>query len=107
MRQWFRLYRVEQPDMVDAIHLARFYLSEASRSASDAMVSGEIDAQVEALYPLWQGNRIWKSKPFADEHSMNFLALSLRLWSGLDVFQPQCGRRNPMRLPCPLWTVYI
>ena len=26
---------------------------------------------------------------------MNFLALSLRLWSGLDVFQPQCGRRNP------------
>ena len=45
--------------------------------------------------PGLQSNRIWKSRPFADEHSMNFLALSLRLWSGLDVFQPQCGRRNP------------
>ncbi len=48
-----------------------------------------------------QGNCIWKSKPFADEHSMNFLVLSLRLWSGFDVFQPQCGRTNPNAIALP------
>ncbi len=51
--------------------------------------------------PAPQGNRVWKFKPFADEHSMNFLALSLRLWSGFDVLQPRCGRTNPNAIALP------
>jgi len=39
---------VQPGDMVDAINLAQFYLSEASRLASAALVSAEID-QAEAL----------------------------------------------------------
>jgi hypothetical protein len=35
--------KVEARDMVDAIELAQFYLSEASRLASAALVSAEID----------------------------------------------------------------
>ena len=47
-----------------------------------------------------QGNRIWKSKPFVDEHSMNFLALSLRLWSGLDVFSTSMWQEKS-KCDCP------
>jgi hypothetical protein len=40
--------KVEARDMADAIYLAQFYLSEASRLASAALVSTEID-RAEAL----------------------------------------------------------
>lgn len=42
---WRDLYapKVEAPDMADAIDLAQFYLAEASRLASAALVSAEID----------------------------------------------------------------
>ena len=48
-----------------------------------------------------QGYRVWKFEREEGERSVNFWALSLRSWSGFDVFRPLRDETDPTALPLP------
>jgi len=52
-------------------------------------------------YPTHQGYRVWKFEREARERSVNFWALSLRSWSGFDVFRPLRDETDPNAIPLP------
>jgi len=46
-----------------------------------------------------QGYRVWKFEREEGERSVNFRALSLRSWSGFDVFRPLRDETDPNAIP--------
>jgi hypothetical protein len=46
-----------------------------------------------------QGYRVWKFEREEGERSVNFWALSLRSWSGFDVFRPLRDETDPNAIP--------
>jgi hypothetical protein len=70
-----------------------------------------LDAAKVRLSPLYQfsamplmsadrqGYRVWKFEREEGERSVNFCALSLRSWSGFDVFRPLRDETDPNAIP--------